>query len=288
MQPFFLNYKIAIWGLGLMGGSLALALRGRCSMLLGIDREPAALELARQKNIVDRCSQDPAQILPMADLIILALPVRTILAALQELPQLHQGSALVLDLGSTKFEVVQVMQKLPQRFEPLGGHPMCGKEHSSLFYAEAGLYQGAAFIFTPVESTTARVKQLAQELAIGIGSTPLWLEAEQHDRWVASTSHLPYLASNALAAVTPVQAAPLVGSGFRSGTRLAPSSLPMMLDILMTNRENILQNLYEYQDQLTYLAECIVAGDEAGLHKALTNGAQKYQTLVYGDVKEQR
>lgn len=286
MEPFFLNYKIAIWGLGLMGGSLALALRGRCSMLLGVDRDPATLELARQMNIVDRCSDDPAQLLPLSDLVILALPVRRILAALGDLPQIHPGEALVLDLGSTKAEIVAAMQKLPANFEPVGGHPMCGKEQSSLFFAEAGLYQGAAFIFTPVESTTQRVKQLAQDLAIGIGSVPLWLDAHQHDRWVASTSHLPYLAANTLAAVTPPEAACLVGSGFRSTTRLSPSSLPMMLDIIMTNQENILQNIYAYQQKLSQLATLISAGDEVELGKVLTTGAENYHRLVHRSAEE--
>lgn len=286
MEPFFLNYKIAIWGLGLMGGSLALALRGRCSMLLGIDQDPATLSLAREKNIVDRCSHDPSQLLPLADLVILALPVRSILAALQELPQLHPGSPLVLDLGSTKAEIVAAMQKLPQRFEPLGGHPMCGKEQSSLFYAEAGLFRGSAFIFTPVEHTTERVKKLGQELAQGIGATPLWLDPDQHDHWVASTSHLPYLASNALAAITPQAAAPLVGSGFRSTTRLSPSSLPMMLDIMMTNRQNILDHLFQYQQQLSLISELLDSGDEEKLRKVLSDGAQNYHTLTQGSAKE--
>ncbi len=288
MEPFFLNYKIAIWGLGLMGGSLALALRGRCSMLLGIDQDPATLALAREKNIVDRCSQYPGEILPMADLVVLALPVRSILAALKELPGLHPGSSLVLDLGSTKAEIVAAMQKLPERFEPLGGHPMCGKEQSSLFFAEAGLYQGAAFVFTPVERTTERAKQLGQQLAQGIGAIPLLLEPDLHDRWVASTSHLPYLASNALAAITSPDAAPLVGSGFRSTTRLSPSSLPMMLDIIMTNRQNIIKNLSRYQALIKNISEMISANDEVGLGKVLSVGAQNYHKLVYGAGKETR
>lgn len=286
MEPFFLNYKIAIWGLGLMGGSLALALRGRCSMLLGIDQDPATLALAREKNIVDRCSDDPGKLLPLADLVILALPVRSILAALQVLPQLHPGAALVLDLGSTKAEVVEAMQQLPSRFEPLGGHPMCGKEQSSLFFAEAGLFQGAAFIFTPLETTTERVKQLASDLAEGVSAVPLWLDPELHDHWVASTSHVPYLASNALAAISPQEAAPLIGSGFRSATRLAPSSLPMMMDIIMTNRQNILQHLCSYQKQLSQLSEIIDSCNEADLRKVLTEGAQNYHALVYGSTKE--
>lgn len=286
MEPFFLNYKIAIWGLGLMGGSLALALRRRCAMLLGIDQDPATLALAREKNIVDRCSDEPGKLIPMADLVILALPVRSILTALQALPQLHPGAALVLDLGSTKAEVVEAMQQLPPRFEPLGGHPMCGKEKSSLFFAEAGLFQGAAFIFTPLETTTERVKQLAKDLAEGVGAVPLWLDPELHDYWVASTSHAPYLAANALAAITPPEAASLVGSGFRSATRLAPSSLPMMMDIIMTNRQNILQRLRSYQKQLAQLSEMIDSCNEAGLCKVLAEGAHNYRVLVNGSTKE--
>jgi prephenate dehydrogenase len=147
--------RVAIMGLGLMGGSLALALRGRCAELLGIDPDPDALALALELGAADRVSANPAELLPEADVIILAAPVLAILSLLQALPDLHPGSPIVLDLGSTKREIVQAMEALPVRFDPLGAHPMCGKETNTLRSAEASLFAGRPFAFTPLARTSA-------------------------------------------------------------------------------------------------------------------------------------
>lgn len=129
---FFATATVAIIGLGLMGGSLALALHGRCARLLGCDRDPDVVTLALERQVVDAASTEPAALLPQADLVVLAVPVRASLEWLQRLPGLHPGQAVVLDLGSTKTAVLQAMEALPERFDPLGGHPMCGKEDGSL------------------------------------------------------------------------------------------------------------------------------------------------------------
>src|SRR5512142_2192162 len=129
--------RVAILGLGLMGGSLALALRGRCAELIGIDPDPAVLDLASRWRLVDRLDAQPARLLPEADVVVLAAPVRAILRLLADLPAAHPGAPVVLDLGSTKGDVLRAMDGLPGRFDPIGGHPMCGKERSSLREAEA-------------------------------------------------------------------------------------------------------------------------------------------------------
>ena len=119
--------RIVIIGLGLMGGSLALALKGKCVALYGIDSNPATLELALAKQIVDQADTDPSKLLPQADLVILATPVLAIIDFIQKLPSLLQKPCIVLDLGSTKKDIVQAMSVLPDYFDPLGGHPICGK-----------------------------------------------------------------------------------------------------------------------------------------------------------------
>ena len=248
--------------------------------MYGIDRDPAAVLLAQQKKMVERASTNPAEILPLADVIILAVPVRAILQLLDELPGLHPGAALVLDLGSTKRQVVAAMQVLPERFDPLGGHPMCGKEHGKLANAEAGLFRGASFAFTPLERTSAQAKLWAEELAHTVAAKPLWLDAATHDRWAAAVSHLPYLTSNILAAVTDPAAAPLVGSGFRSAARLAPTPADMMLDILATNRENVLPGLMAYQARLQQLMDLLENGDEDEWNSFLEKGAQNYLQMM--------
>jgi prephenate dehydrogenase len=281
-QPELLSEcNVAILGLGLMGGSLALKLRDQCQSLSGCDLDPATLALARQWNLLDQVSDQPGDILPQADLIILATPVRVILSLLEELPVLHPGFASILDLGSTKTQIVQRMQTLPERFDPLGGHPMCGKERGGLANAEPNLFHFAPFALTPLERTSPRLRILAGQLVSLVGAIPLWLNADTHDRWVAATSHLPYLVANALAAATPLDARPLVGPGFRSTTRLAPSGWTMMRDILETNRPNILVGLQSFRKKIEVLENLLAAGDLQGLEELTAQGAQSYEVLIH-------
>jgi prephenate dehydrogenase len=279
-SDFLTPARVAILGLGLMGGSLAMALRGKCASLLGIDPDPETLAMARRLQIVDRVASQPDELLPEADVLILATPVRVIMTLLDELPSLQPGPAIVIDLGSTKVDILRAMAALPDRFDPVGGHPMCGKERSSLANAEAGLFRGAPFAFTPLPRSTPHGRGLATQLARALGAEPLWLDAETHDRWVGATSHLPYLVANTLAAVVPVDAAPMVGTGLSSTTRLAPSPLNVMRDILMTNRENVLANLRRFQARLDILEKRLAVGDEQGLSELLDQGRLNYEKLV--------
>jgi prephenate dehydrogenase len=132
--------KIAIIGLGLMGGSLALALKGKCAALYGIDPDRATLDLACRQQIVDQADSDPAKLLPKADLLVLSAPVPAILTLLEGLPSQMPAPCIVLDLGSAKKLIVEAMSRLPERFDPIGGHPICGKENLSLANAERTLY----------------------------------------------------------------------------------------------------------------------------------------------------
>ena len=272
--------RVAILGLGLMGGSLALALRGRCRALVGVDPDPATLALARQRHMVEQASADPAEILPQANLIILAAPIRSILALIRRLPALHPGPATVLDLGSTKREIVRALAGLPPRFDPLGGHPMCGKETSGLVHADPALFQGAPFAFTPLPRTSPHARSLAAGLARAIGAHPVWLDAETHDRQVATTSHLPYLLAAALTLATPAEAASLVGPGFRGATRLAASHPGMMSDILASNRAPIQEALNHFRRQLNYLEEELAASGAASLEQLLTRVAARRRELT--------
>lgn len=280
-EPDFISgARIAILGLGLMGGSLALALRGRCRALLASDPDLETLSLARQQGVVDRVSSDPAEILPQADVVILAAPLNAIFKLVADLSSWHPGSAIVLDLGSTKTQVVEALKSLPPRFDPLGGHPMCGKEVAGLANAEASIFQGATFAFTPLERTSPRARAFADGLARAIGSRPLWLDPDTHDRWAAATSHLPYLLAAALTLATPAEAAALVGPGFRSTSRVAATPAATMLDVLVTNRENILESLARFRRQLDNLEGKLSADETAALKQALDQGALRQRELV--------
>lgn len=280
--------QVAIWGLGLMGGSLALALRGKCAGLIGIDSDPTALSLAEERHIVDHTfSVQPGmdlsrEIFAGVDLIVLAVPVRAILQVVAMLPDLVSGSPVVIDLGSTKARIVEMMAGLPERFDPIGGHPMCGKEKSSLVNAEAAIFRNAPFALVPLERTSSRARVLAEELVRAVSACPPWLAADQHDRWVAATSHTPFLVASALAHATPAEAAPLVGPGFRGAARLAGSSSRMMVDILATNADNIRAAIHEFKAQLDRYEELLEQEDFESLEDQFNDSAAQYQRLIGG------
>jgi prephenate dehydrogenase len=150
--------NISIIGLGLMGGSLALSLKPRCRRLSAYDPDQATLELARRQEIVHVAEGDPAKVLADADLVILACPVPAILDWLRRLPEYIQGSCIVLDIGSSKRTIVAALEALPANFDPVGGHPICGRERLSLENAERFLYRDAPFVLTALSRTSERAR----------------------------------------------------------------------------------------------------------------------------------
>jgi prephenate dehydrogenase len=265
--------KIAIIGLGLMGGSLALGLRGKCSALYGIDPHLPTLELALSQKIVDYADSDSAKFLPKVDLVILSAPVPAILTLLEKLPSFTSKSCIVMDLGSTKKLIVESMSRLPERFDVIGGHPICGKEKLSLANAERTLYYAAPFLLTPLERTSPRALSAAQQIVEAIGAKAKILNADEHDRILASTSHLPFLLSSALALVTSQDLVSFIGPGFRSTSRLAGTSSSMMLGVLQSNRENVLTALHSLQSQLAEIESSLSSNDFSKL-ESLLNQAQ--------------
>jgi prephenate dehydrogenase len=273
------NSNIALIGLGLMGGSLALALKGRCARLGALEPHQATRELALRQTIVDVADGDPVKILTDADLVILAAPVTAILAWLPRLAEYIQHPCIVLDIGSTKRAIVAAMESLPAHLDPIGGHPICGRERLSLENAERTLYRDAPFVLTPLARTTERAKLAALQIAETLGARSIILDAESHDRLLASTSHLPYLLASALALVTP-GAAPLIGPGFRSTGRVAGTPASMMLSVIQSNRDNILVALHRLQNELGLFESALVNNDLAQIESLLNAARAKYQSLT--------
>ena len=269
--------QVTIVGLGLMGSSLAGALRGRCRNIVGVARRQETIERALAKGLIDQGSTELADGVRQADLVILATPVRVILSLLPEIGPLLPKGCLLMDLGSTKAEIVQEMARLPDHVQALGGHPMCGKETSGIEAADPALYQGCTFILTPLPRTSEAALALAYTLAKAVGAVPLLLEAERQDYLVGTVSHLPYLLACALVntadATTSADPAAwkIVAGGYRDTSRVAGSDATMMTDILLTNREQILKALASYQSQLEALSRLIKAGDEREIQTVLSS-----------------
>jgi prephenate dehydrogenase len=277
---------ICVIGLGLMGGSLALALRatGTPVRLVGVARSPAALAAARSAGAIDDGTADLAEGVAGADVVVLATPVRTALRMLPQVGRRARSGALVLDLGSSKVQVCAAMADLPAALEPVGGHPMCGKETSGFAAAEAGLFRDRPFALCPLPRTAPAALDRAIGLAEATGARPLVLDPAVHDRAVAGISHLPYAAAVALvscviAADNPI-AWSLASSGFRDTSRLAASDVEMMLDVLLTNRDEVLAWLDAYAGQLAQLRAALGAGDEAALRDLLARAQRKRRSLA--------
>jgi len=277
------NCEVAIVGLGLMGGSLALALRSHCRLLIGCDADEAVRRTALERRVVDRIADfDTAH---DCDVLILATPVRTILAQLEYLTTAFHPprQTAVLDLGSTKAQIVRAMADLPPRFEPLGGHPMCGKEVNGLEQADAQLFVDKPFVLCAPGFSSVRALGLAYEIIQSIGAQPIMLSADRHDTLAALVSHLPYAAAVALMraalAQDDEQVWALASTGFRDSSRLAASDLTMMTDILLTNREAVLRALAAYREELQTLTAAIESGEATEIRAALAPAQAKRAEL---------
>jgi prephenate dehydrogenase len=269
--------SVAVVGLGLMGASLGGALRGKCARVVGVARRAEVVETALAQRFVDEGTTDLIAGVCDADVVVLSTPVRVIVQQLAEIaPHLRPG-CVVMDLGSTKKEIVAAMDHLlPESVQPLGAHPMCGKETSGIEVAEVALYQGRTFILTPLARTSPETVALGVALAEAAGAKPLVLDADRQDYLVGTVSHLPYLLACALVATADATTSKdpaawkIIAGGFRDTSRVAGSDVQMMLDILMTNREHVLAAVRECETQLRHLSDLVANGDEAMLRDALT------------------
>jgi len=211
-----------------------------------------------------------------ADVVVLATPVRVILRQLAEIAPLLPQGCLLLDLGSTKTQIVAELARLPDHVEVLGAHPMCGKERSGIEVAEPTLYEGCTFILSPLARTSEAALSLGYELALAVGARPLVLSAERQDFLVATVSHLPYLLACALVATADATTSAdpaaweIVAGGFRDTSRVAGSDVTMMVDILLTNQEEVLKAVDTFQGQLRDLAHLVASGEEDALRSRLS------------------
>jgi len=266
---------VCIVGLGLMGGSLALAWRDARApwQITGVDRDTSTLAAALASGAVAQATTDLAEGVSPADVVVLATPVRTILTLLPEVGRYARPGTLILDLGSSKAEICARMAALPSGLQPVGGHPMCGTEHAGFTAAAAELFRGRPFVLCPLARTAPESLALAAHLAAAAGARPINVDAEAHDAVVAAISHLPYAVAATL--VRAVEAGgsalawSLAASGFRDTTRVAAGNVDVMLDALLTNKAAVLESLDTFTDELSCLRSAIAADDEAALRSYL-------------------
>lgn len=259
--------RITVVGLGLIGASLALALKhsGCAAEIAGCDKAEV-LATAIGRRIVSRGSSDPIAASQGSDLIVLATPVGSIIDLVERLGPVLPATTLITDVGSTKREIVERAQQVfgsaaATRF--LGGHPMAGGENAGVDHANEDLFHGAPWVFSSLNGPPEPESVGAQwvECVHGIGAVPVFLDAARHDRLCAWSSHLPQLISTALASALQAEFGDdeairtISGRGLLDMTRLAASPYGLWRDIVATNSKNLGDALLKFEEHLSHLRD---------------------------------
>lgn len=275
--------RMAVIGVGLIGGSLARVLRekGAVSEVIGIGRGEANLKRGVELGVLDGYSLDAREGVRGADLVFVATPVCSIPTVVAEIAPYLSPGCIVTDGGSVKTAIVRECEALmPPGCHFVGGHPIAGTEHSGAAASFATLYQGKRCILTPTEHTDAAARELVAKLWRVTGADVCFMEPGHHDRIFAEISHLPHAVAYAL--VHAVGTADVEGEnvlsytagGFRDFTRIASSDPVMWRDIALMNREALLSSIDGFSASLAELRQRIDRGDAAGLTQFFTIAKQ--------------
>lgn len=278
MTPLFGRLTVA--GVGLIGGSLALAAReaGLVGEVVGFGRSEANLRVALDRGIVDRVAREPAAAAAGADAVLLAAPVGAC-AALADAFRPHVGPhTLLTDVGSVKGGLVDALEaRWPEPGRVVGAHPIAGSEAAGASAARADLFRGRLCILTPTRTTQAEALAAVRSLWEGVGARIEEMDAALHDAILARVSHLPHLVAFALVdAVTGARAAGrsidgYAGSGLLDTTRIAASSPELWRDIALANAGPLRVALAEFRSALDRLEQLVASGDAAGLEAAIAS-----------------
>ncbi|ODU59298.1 MAG: prephenate dehydrogenase [Comamonadaceae bacterium SCN 68-20] len=271
--------QLGLIGCGLMGGSFALAMKkaGLVKRVVGYSKSPSTTDRARQLGVID--VEAPSALLAVAgaDIVLVAVPVAATEATLKSIKHLVTPQMLVMDVGSTKADVVQAARRALRdqvgSFVP--AHPIAGREVSGVEHADPELYAGRQVILTPTERTLAAHLRCAEELWTRLGCRVTSMAPEAHDAAFAAVSHLPHLLAFAMMQSVIRQensdyVLSLAGTGFRDFTRIAASDPKMWRDILRANREEVLAQSRLFQEALQAFEDAIRADDDQALEDMLT------------------
>jgi len=266
---------VAIAGLGLIGGSAARDLAAAGTRVLGWDRDPAAVDAALGEGIVSAALGEGFEGLEEADVLLVAVPVGAAAAVLEAaLPRL-QGARLVMDAGSTKASIVAAAERLGLGERFVGAHPLAGDHRSGWAASRPGLFAGATVYLCPAAQSSPAAFLLAHDLWSGIGGMPMEMGADEHDRRVAWTSHLPQAVSTALAQTMAAHGFTRadLGTGGRDVTRLAASPAGIWTDILRDNRAHVLEPLAAIEARIASIRAAVDRDDAQAIRDAFSSAS---------------
>ena len=283
-----MNTKVCIIGLGLIGGSLGMAIRQKgLAKVIGLTRDSSKIGTALGKEAIDFGTVDPREAVKDADIIFICYPIHLIIPELKKIMKFAKPGAIITDVGSTKEEIVSKAEKLiPQHVFFIGGHPMAGKEQTGLCEAETELFKGRNYILTRTKQTNSMKLTELQEFLQELGTNVIILDPKTHDQAVAGISH-------ALIAVTAAVVntvgnsgkfkklmTELAASGFRDTTRIASGDPMLAMGMFETNRKSVLDSLKKIKTSINKMENFLKKGNFPAIKKELIK-AKKLRDSLY-------
>ena len=275
--------QLGVVGCGLMGGSFALALKraGLVKQVVGYSKSPSTTELAKRLGVIDVSAESALQALAGSDIVLVAVPVAATESTFTALRHGIADGMLVMDVGSTKRDVVDTARRVLRdkigHFVP--AHPIAGSEQSGVAHADAALYNNRQVILTPLPQTQPELLRKATDVWTAIGAQVLRMTPENHDAAFAAVSHLPHLLAFAYFLAIANQPAgrdflSLAGPGFRDFTRIAASDPAVWRDILLANREEVLNQSRRFRYALDAIELAMQAGNAQALEDLVRNASE--------------
>jgi prephenate dehydrogenase len=273
---------VAIVGVGLIGGSIGKDLLGRslAKHVIGIGRRQATLRMARHVGAITEATVSLERGVADADLVVVCTPVGQIAADVLRSAEAGKAGALITDAGSTKGAIVRELDgRLPPAARFVASHPLAGGEKSGPAAAVADLFVGRTVVMTPTRATRAEDERAIRGFWTSLGARVVRMTADDHDRIVAATSHLPHVVAAALAAATRPQDAPLVARGWLDTTRIAAGDPELWKQIVLANREHVLTALARYEKVLASWRRALEQSDGQQIEQLLAKAKQTRDAL---------
>ena len=263
---------IAIVGVGLIGGSIALAAKscGAAQSVIGVGRDPRRIEQAHRCGIIDEGLVDLAAAVRRADLVVFCTPVDRIVTGVREAAKACREGTLITDAGSVKGCIAnELASGLPRGVEFVGSHPLAGSEQQGFQHADGRLFENKICVVTPLATSSRAAVDRIAAFWKSLGSNVIEMSPEVHDAALAETSHLPHLTAAALAATLSSQNRSLAASGFRDTTRIASGDPDLWTAIFLGNRDQVLASLQKYDRSLAEFRQALEHGDAKRLMELL-------------------
>lgn len=281
---------IYIAGLGLIGASMALGIKRDHPdyEILGYNRSQASRDIALERGMIDRATDDFASFAPLADVIILTLPIKQTITFLQDLATLDLKEGVIIsDAGSTKSAIVATAEKYfaDKSVRFVGAHPMAGSHKTGAASADVNLFENAYYIFTPSNLTTPDTLEEMKDLLSGLHARFIEIDAEEHDRVTSQISHFPHILASGLMEQTASYAEEhemarrFAAGGFRDMTRIAESEPGMWTSILLSNRETIIERIEDFKRRLDEVGQAISKGDENQIWNFFNQAREQRQVM---------